>query len=140
MSLFSFKKKNFLSLVFDIRDSSITIAAAKFESGQKLEMVQCQNFKIEEKNTSDANKYTSGMLKALNDGILSIRKSLAKTGNKEDINKYFFFLDSPWSVSQAKLVKIIKDRPFEVNKNLLDKMVSGEELGVGKELASSGQS
>src|SRR5690349_10229074 len=101
MNLFSFKKEPTLSFVFDIRDTYITVAAAKFEKGNNPELVLCQNFKIECQNPADHEKYLSSMLKTLDNGIVAVRKGLVKIGNKDKIGKYFFFVGSPWSVSES---------------------------------------
>lgn len=137
MSLFSFKKKPTLSFVFDIRDSSVTLAAAKLAKGEKPELVLCQNFPIQIEDAQDHAKYLAAMLGTLDLAILSVRKSLIKIGNTEKIGEHFFFLGSPWSISEAKSIKVTKDRPFEINNAFLEKIVTEKETESGKELGQS---
>ncbi len=134
MSIFSFKNKPSLSLIFDIRDTSISIAAATFEKNKKPELVLCQNFKIEKQNISNWEKYLISMLNTLDDGMISMRKNLAKNGNREKIDKYFFFVGSPWSISQSKMIQILKDRPFEVTNDLLEKLTTDTEMETEKQI------
>ncbi len=135
MSLF-FKEKSSLSLVFDIRDTSVTIAASRFEKYKKPELVYCQNFKIVSQNLADHEKYLASMLKTIDNGIVSIRKNLIKIGNKDNIDKYFFFIGSPWSVSESKMIKISKGKSFEINKSVINKIISGEEENEKAEIES----
>ncbi len=134
MSFFSFKKKPTLSLVFDIRDSYLSIAACRFEKAKKPEIILCQDFKIESHDRSNHQKYLNSMLKALDTGILSVRKDLVKIGNTEKIGKYSFFVGSPWSVSQSKMIKVMKDKQFEINNKLIEKIITDEEDLEKKEI------
>ncbi len=135
MSFFSFKKKPALSFVFDIRDSSIALAVARIEACEKPELVFCHNFQIKIQDTSDHQKYLSSMLATFDHAVLSARKTLIKTGNAEKIEKHFFFVGSPWSVSQSKMIKVAKDRPFEVNNSFLKKIITDEETRDENEMA-----
>lgn len=137
MSLFSSKKQPIISLVFDIRDSSFTLAAAKFEKDEKPELIYCQNFAIPVQDISDYSKYQSVMLAALDQAVVTVRKILVKMGNRESIKNHFFFIGSPWSVSQAKLIKVTKDRPFEVNNAFLKKIIITEETEAEKQIAQA---
>jgi hypothetical protein len=139
MNLFSLNKKSNLSLVFDIRDTFITIAAVSFEIGKKPEMILCKNFHIDIPvlvvgHTTDKHykKYLISMIKTLDQGIVSIRRDLIKIGNTIQIKKYFFFIDSPWTVSQSKLIRVLKDKAFEINNSLLEKIILTEEKEATK--------
>jgi hypothetical protein len=132
MSFSFFKNKPSLSFIFDIRDTSISIAVARFERDKMPEMVICQNFDLKYQDSQNHKVYLSSMLKTLDTASLSIRKKLVKMGNTEKIGKHYFFIGSPWSVSQSKTIKIIKDKPFEINNNILKKIIVGEELAVEK--------
>jgi hypothetical protein len=134
MSLFSSKKKPTLSFVFDIRDTSITIAAARLEKDNKPELVHCQNFKIENQDPADYEKHFDSIFKTIDNGVISLKRSLINMGNRENIGKYFFFVGSPWSVSESKMIKIIKDKAFEINNSLLGKIITGEEDSERKEI------
>ncbi|MFH0755238.1 MAG: hypothetical protein V1910_01040 [bacterium] len=134
MSFSFFKKKPTVSFVFDIRDASISIAVAKFKTDEKPEIILCQNFEFKYQELKDYKKYISSMIETLDEAIFSIRKSLVKINNKEKIGTHYFFIGSPWSISQSKIIKIIKDKIFEINKNLLEKIISSEEIIFEKSL------
>ncbi len=134
MLSFSFKNKPSLHLVFDIRDSSVTLAAAKFEKNKKPELVLCQNFPIKAENENDQEKYLAAMFSTLDEAILTIRKSLVQIGHTEKIEKHFFFIGSPWSVSQSKSITVTKDRPFEITNTIFEKIITGEETETEKSM------
>ncbi len=134
MSFFLFKKQPSLSFVFDIRDASISLAVARFEKNKKPEIVLCQNFELKYQDSKDQKKYLSFMLKTLDDAIVSVKRGLIKIGNKENIGKYYFFIGSPWSVSQTKTIKIIKEKLFEINNDVMSKILLGEESIIEKKI------
>jgi len=134
MSFFFFKNKSSLSFVFDIRDSSISVAVVRFEKEKKPEMILCKNFELRHGDSKNHKKYLSSMLSTLDRAIVYARHGLAKIGNDENIEKYYFFVGSPWSVSQSKIIKIIKDKPFEINNSVLEKIIIGEEFSIEKNI------
>lgn len=137
MSFFSFGKKTpSLSFVFDIRDTSITVAVANFFMDKSPEMILCQNFKINLKDTLNHKKNIDEMLNTVDFAILSIRKKLIKIGNNQSIGKYSFFVGSPWSISKSKLIKVIKDKPFEINESFLKKIVLNDEANSISKISS----
>lgn len=137
MNLFSFKKKSYLSFVFDIRDTSISVAATKFENNKKPEIIYCQNFKIDYQEDVESKKYTTSMIRTLDKAILTVRKNIIKIGFKGDIKKYSFFIGSPWSVSQSKTIKFIKDKVFNVDNNFLRRIILNEEDKIEKEIENN---
>jgi hypothetical protein len=134
MSFFFFKNKPSLSFVFDIRDTSVSLAAVRFEKNKKPEIIVCQNFELKYQDSKDHKKYLFSMLKTLDRAIISVKRSLIKIGNKENIGKYYFFIGSPWSISQSKTIKINRNKPFEINNLILQKIIVGEELIIEKHL------
>ncbi len=132
MSFSFFKIKPTLSLVIDIRDASISIAVAKFELNKKPEIILCDNFDINKKNSKNYNKYLSSMVIVLDKAVVAIRKKLIKIGNKEIIGNSYFFIGSPWSISKIKTIKIIKDKFFRVDNSILGKLIFGEEFVIEK--------
>lgn len=128
MSFFSFgKKEPSLSLVFDIRDTSMTLAVTKFSLDDKPEIISCQNYKINFSRPISYDKYISVLLKTIEDSTVSITRDLVKIGNKEKISKYYLFFGSPWCISQSKVIKIEKDKPFSVDEKLLRQLLGKEE-------------
>jgi hypothetical protein len=136
MSFSLFKKVPSLSFVFDIRDSLIYIAVVNFENDKKPEIILCQDFPIEYQITDSHEKYTDIMIRTLDNAIISVRKNLVKAGNKRKIGTHYFFIGSPWSLSQSKTIKIVKDRPFEINDDLLKRIIIGEETSSEQKLES----
>ncbi len=134
MSFFSFKHKSPLAFVFDIRDSSVSLAVARFQSGQKPELMVCKNFKIDQTYVTDHKKYLTALLKTIDTAIVHAIKDLRKMGNKEKIGKYIFFVGSPWSISTTKIIKIIKDNPFTINDDFLKSIITSEEALANKEI------
>lgn len=139
MSFSFFKKSSSLSFVFDIRDASVSLATVRFEKDKKPEIVLCQNFEFESKDSKDSQKYTSGMIETLDKAVISIKKELMKIGNKESIGTHYFFLGSPWIVSQTKTIKIVKDKNFVIDKKLLDQVLATEETTFEKSIEEQTQ-
>ena len=140
MSFFSFgKKETPLSFVFDIRDTFFTVAVAKISADKKPEMILCQNFKISLQDNLDYKKGLNEMLKTVDTAIISIRKKLIKIGNNQKIGKYSFFIGSPWSISKSKLIKVIKDKPFEINETFLKKIILSDEENLIHKISSKAE-
>lgn len=129
MSFFTFKKRPSLSFVFDIRDMFLSAAAVRFEAGKKPEIILCQNFDYKIQDPKNHKEYLSSMIKTLDSSEISLRRGLIKNGSKEKIGTHYFFIGSPWSISESKTIKIIKDRPFEINNSVLGKIITNEETG-----------
>ncbi len=129
-----FKNKPSLSFIFDIRDASVSLSVARFEKDKKPEIILCQNFEIKRQDSENHKKYLSSLTETLDKAVVSARRSLVKNDNGEKISAYYFFIGSPWSVSQSKTIKIIRDRPFEINNDILEKIIVGEELVIEKQL------
>ena len=138
MNLFS-KSKTPLSFVFDIRDSSIGLAVVRFEKETKPELILCKNFPIESGEKPDHEKHLTTLMTTIDAAVVSVIKDLRKTGNVEKIGKYLFFLGSPWSVSSTKIIKILKDIPFEVNDALLQKLITSEETKAHEEITKDSE-
>lgn len=135
MSFFLFKRKSLLSFVFDIRDSSVTVSAVKFEKNKKPEMILCQRNELRDMDAQDHKKYLSCLLRTIDKTMLSVRKNLVKIGDDSEVGSYYFFIGSPWSMSQAKTVKIVRDRPFEINDEIVGKVLVNEESSMESVIA-----
>ena len=134
MSFSFFKNKPSLSFVFDIRDSSVSVAVARFEQDKKPEIVLCQHFDLKYQDSKNHKEYLSSLIRVLDKAVVSVRKGLIRIGNGEKIGAHYFFIGSPWSVSQSKTIKIVKDKPFEINNAVLEKIILGEESSVEKNI------
>lgn len=135
MNLFSFlKKKTSLSIVFDIREFTLSVAIVKIIKRQKPTIIYCHNFKIEEFEINVYRKYTESLIKAVDKALIEVKKTLQKIGNTEKIGGYYFFVGSPWVVSQSKEIKVSKDKPFEINDTFLKRIILSREEESLKEL------
>ena len=72
------------------------------------------------------------MLKAFDSALQDIQKQglshLNFTGwRNHGIRNVFYALSSPWCVSQTKIIKIKKDKPFEISIDSIEGVISGEE-------------
>ena len=140
MSFFSLcKKEPSLSFIFDIRDTSITVAVAKFYFDNKPEIISCQNYKINFSKPINYDKYISVLLKTMEDSVISVTRDLIKIGNKEKISNYYMFFGSPWCISQSKVVRIEKDRPFFVDEKLLRQILGKEEEKLMQNIDSTSE-
>jgi hypothetical protein len=140
MSFFSFgKKETPLSFIFDIRDTFIAVAVSKISTDKKPEMILCQNFKIPLQDNLDYKKGLNEMLKTVDTAIVSVRKKLIKIGNNQKIGRYSFFIGSPWSVSKSKLIKVIKEKPFEINESFLKKVILSDEENLINKIPSKAE-
>ncbi|MCX6717320.1 MAG: hypothetical protein NTU76_01425, partial [Candidatus Taylorbacteria bacterium] len=118
---------------FDIRDTFISVAVVKISADNKPEMILCQNFKISLQDNLNYKKGLNEMLNTVDTAIVSLRKKLIKIGNNQKIGRYSFFIGSPWSISKSKLIKVIKDKPFDINESFLKKVIlSDEEYLINK--------
>ena len=131
---FFFCKKTSLSFVFDIRDTSVSVGVVKLEKDKKPEIILCQKFELNIHDAKNYKKCIASLAKVLDKAVVSLRKELVKIGNKESIDTYYFFIGSPWSVSQSKTIKVIKDKLFEINNSLLKKIIGDEELYIENSL------
>ncbi len=135
MKLFSFSKKcPSLSIVFDIREFSLTAAVVKMSKNQKSEIISCQTFEVIESEIASYKKYSESLIKTIDRAIIETHKSLIKLGIENKILNHFFFIGSPWVVSKGKSVKLIKDKVFSVDSNFLKRVLVGKEENLKKEI------
>lgn len=137
MSFSLYKKKSSLSFVFNVRDDSISVAVARFHKDKKPEMILCHNFALRIKDSKDHQKYINSLIEAIDKAQVLMIKGLIKMGIKEKISKTYFFLGSPWIVSESKMIKISKDKHFTVDKNLLSRIITNEEESFKKSLTGT---
>ncbi len=116
-----------MTLIFDIRDTFISIAALHFFDNEKPELILAKSFPISPQDIKNHEKYLAKMIKTLSDSLIIFRKDLIMMGVTASIKKTFFFVGSLWSISKSKVMKITKDKQFEVNKDLLEKYITTEE-------------
>lgn len=128
MNLFSlFKKKPYLSLIFDIREFSLTVAVAKIIGSKKPQLLYCHNFNVQESDINVNKKYVPSLIKTIDKAIVETQRKIQKLGISEKIGEYLFFIGSPWSISKSKEVKLSKDKEFVINNELLKRFIVGGE-------------
>ncbi|MFC1625389.1 hypothetical protein ACFL1O_00745 [Patescibacteria group bacterium] len=120
MKSFSLKEKDSVVAVFDIGSSSI--GGLLFKQGEKLPQILCSirkeiNF-LNEKNSS---KLRRDLCKT----ITSVADYL-KTKSSEKSDYALCVFSSPWYISQTKIIKVQRDMPFEINQNLIKKLIKDE--------------
>ena len=130
MSFFSLKREPSLSLVCDLRDATVSIAAVALTPKGKPELVLCQTTPLSLPEPVDSVAYIESVIQTLDSSIVNLRKSLIKTGDSRKVEHAYFFLGSPWVVSQSKLLKVVRDKSFEVNNTFLSRIISREESFV----------
>lgn len=134
MKLFSTKIKDSLSMVFDIREFSLTTSVIKTSQKEKSEMLFCQNFEVIESEIASYKKYSESLIKTIDRAIIETQKSIIRAGIKEKISNHFFFIGSPWVVSKGKSVRLIKNKAFSVDGDLLKRILVSKEENLQKEI------
>ncbi|MFA6430179.1 MAG: hypothetical protein WC229_00180 [Candidatus Paceibacterota bacterium] len=135
MKFFSFSKKSpSLSIVFDIREFSLTAAVVEMFRGKKSEIISCQTFEVIESEIASYKKYSESLIKTIDRAIIETHKSLISLGIKNKISNHFFFVGSPWVVSKGKSIKLTKDKAFSVDGDFLKRVLVGKEENLKKEI------
>ncbi len=134
MNFFTIKNKNYFSMVFDIREFSLTVAVVKMINGKNSEIVSCQTFNISESEISSYKNYSESLIKIIDKAIIETYKSLIRLGIKTKINSRFFFVGSPWTISKAKSIKFIKNKNFSIDDVFLKRIFVAKEENLRKEI------
>ena len=133
MSLFNFnKKKEKISLLIEIRGDVVSSSIIKTHTQNKPEVLYLKKRTVSIREKVDSKKYTETMMKELDKLIdetykVGILKALDKGDEISDIH---IVLSSPWLLSQSKDIKIKKDKVFEINQDLLSKIIGSEECDL----------
>ena len=141
MNLLSFfKKKSSLTVVFDIREFTLTAAVARIHKNKKSEILYCQDFKVDEIELALYKKYVSSLIKELDNAMTQINSAIRKMGIKEDVDQFSFFIGSPWVVAQSKDIKYTKDKDFAIDETFLKRILVSQEGGWQKDVRTSQKS
>lgn len=135
MSLFSFlsnRKSEEVSAVFHIGSASVRGYLVKLSKISKPEIIYAIKVPIPFQKNINFERYFKLMLKAFDSALEDIQKRglshLNFTGLRNSgARKAFCVLSSPWCVSQTKIIKIKKDKPFEITADSIEGIISGEE-------------
>ena len=122
MEIFSgSKKKEELTLVFDIGSSSVGGALFYMESSGIPKIILSIREPIILEERIDVNRFLALTLKTLE----FVANKIAKSGAGAP-RRVFGVLSSPWYVSQTRVVKLAKDTPFVFNSKLADDLIAKE--------------
>jgi len=135
MSLFSFfnKKSEEVSAVFHIGSGSVDAHLVKLSKISKPEIIYATKAPISFQKNIDLERYFKLMVKAFDSTLQDIQKRgllhLNFTGLRNHrISNAFYVLCSPWCVSQTKIIKIKKDKPFEITVDLIEGVIIDTKL------------
>ncbi|MBU6431551.1 MAG: hypothetical protein KGJ58_01580 [Patescibacteria group bacterium] len=135
MSFFSFssgKNKEEVSAVFHIGSGNVNGYLVKLSKISKPEIVYAIKVPISFQKNIDLERHFSLMIKSLDSALKDIQKKglahLNFTGLKNHgVRSAFYILSSPWCVSQTKIIKIKKDKPFEISIDSIETVIDDQE-------------
>ncbi len=122
--IFNSKKKYELSLVFDIRSSSVGGALIQAEETGVPKIIFSVREPIAEgEDVFNIDKFLFSMTQALD----MVASRIWKSGLGVP-KKIFCVLSSPWHVSQRRIISLKKDKPFVFSLKLADDLIKKEVL------------
>ncbi|MEK7157905.1 MAG: hypothetical protein AAB688_02380 [Patescibacteria group bacterium] len=134
MSLFSSSNKGNkeISIIFHIGSGSIGGYLIRLAKSSKPEILYASKVPISFQKDLSLDRYFTLMIKAFDQVALDIHKNgishLNFTGFLNDgIKRAFYILSSPWCVSQTKIIKIKKNKPFEISDDSMNEIVKEQE-------------
>lgn len=134
MSLFSSTNKDNkeISVLFHIGSGSVGGYLVRIVKLSKPEIVYAVKFPISFQKNLSPDRHFTLMIKAFDNVISDIQKKglnrLNFTGLRmHDIKKAFYILSSPWCVSQTKIIKIQKSKPFEISDDSMKEIIKEQE-------------
>ena len=135
MSLFSFssnKNCEEVSAVFHIGSGSVDGHLVRLSKISKPEIIYTTNAPILFQKNINLERHFKLMIKALDSALKDIQKQgvlhLNFTGlRNHGIRRAFYILSSPWCASQTKIIKIKKDKPFEITKDSIENFIDEQE-------------
>ena len=135
MSLFSFssdKNSEDVSVLFHIGSGSIFGHLVRLSKISKPEIIYATEAPISFQKDLNSERHFKLMIKAFDSVLKDIQKEgilhLNFTGlRNRRIKNAFYMLSSPWCVSQTKVIKIKKDKPFEIGSDSIESIISEQE-------------
>lgn len=134
MSLFSSSNKNReeVSAVFNIGSGSVEGYLVKFSKISKPEIVYGKSAPISFQKDLNLERYFKLMIKTFDLVAQDIQKQgllhLNFTGLRNyGVRNAYYILFSPWCASQTKIIKIKKDKPFEVSDDFMSDIIREQE-------------
>lgn len=134
MSLFSFlnNTEEEISVVFHIGSGSAAGYIVRLSKKSKPEILYSARMPILFQKNLNLERHVNLMLGALDSAAKDIQKQgllhLNFTGLRNlSIRKAHYILSSPWCVSQTKVIKIRKDKPFEISQESIGNILNEQE-------------
>lgn len=124
--MFLFNKREKIFAVFDIGSGSIGGLLVRDSRKNGFEVLASTRSDIKFKEDADLHLFHRQMEDALKRTAQSLR---GKVNQAPDF--VFCVLSSPLHVSQTRIIKVKREKPFEINKNLLDNLIK-EEIEIFK--------
>ena len=146
MSLFSFlnnRKEEDVSALFHIGSGSVGGHLIRLSKTSKPEIIYATKTSIPFQKNINPERHFKSMIKAFESTLKDIQKQgllhLNFTGLRNyGIKSAFYILSSPWCVSQTKIIKIKKDKPFEISENSLEGIMEEQEKKFLSDESSEG--
>lgn len=135
MSLFSFssgRRNEEISAIFHIGSGNVDGYLVKLSKISKPEIIYAVKVPISFQKDINFERHFKLMLKALDFALKEIQREGLPRLNFTSFKKYgvrsvFYILSSPWCVSQTKIIKIKKDKSFEIWSDLIESIISEQE-------------
>lgn len=134
MSLLSSSNKDNkeISILFHIGSGSVGGYLIKFVKSSKPEILYARKVPILFQKNLNLDRHFALMIKTFDQVVLDVQKygisHLNFTGLLgHGIKKAFYILSSPWCLSQTKIIKIKKDKSFEVADDSMNEIIKEQE-------------
>ena len=124
MGIFSRPKKDALIAVFDITSSSVGGLLSLHHPDNLPEILSASRFPTDFFPDFDFQKYQRSFHRTFERNINYLRKFMPKGREKPDLAVIVF--SSPYYISQTKIVRFSKPKPFEITKHLLEVITDDE--------------
>lgn len=131
--MFSFgrkKEKKETVLILDIGSGSTAVSLVELSFEEEPTILYVKRVPIKFQRSLTSARFRKEMIKSLNLGLRDVNKkglSVLENKSKKSISRVLCSLSSPWFVSQTKVVRIKKDKPFVVTKKFMSGFIKEEE-------------
>ncbi len=132
-------KKEHLCIICDVGSASLSVGIILYAQNKKPQIITTKTFPISigpKPNTQELDVrikdfFDKAMFWASHEGLSIANKVSAKKKTVEDV---FVTLASPWYVSRTSKVIIEKEKPFELNEDIIQSAVKTEESVFEKDI------
>ena len=130
-SVFTRKMSGKIALVFDIGSASVAGALVLFKTGETPKIIYAVQRDMIFQEELDAIRLRGIMLKTLNEVAMDVQKNgvshlkFTQMGSRVPEVAYCT-LASPWYATQTRMIRVKKDKPFDVTKQFIDDLMGAE--------------